>query len=50
MGVKRLSTASVRIFRPIPEIDIWRAATLMLKRYSEKGARTKRHARRRARG
>ena len=34
---KRISTASVRFsLRVIPEIDIWRAATLMLKRYGEK--------------
>lgn len=33
----------------IPEIDIWRAATLMLKRYGE-GTRGKRHESRRARG
>jgi hypothetical protein len=33
----------------IPEIDIWRAATLMLKRYGEK-ALEQHHARRRARG
>jgi hypothetical protein len=35
--------------RVIPEIDIWRAANLMLKRYGEK-ARGERHARRRTRG
>jgi hypothetical protein len=29
----------------IPEIDIWRAATLMLKRYGDKAARAKRLAR-----
>jgi hypothetical protein len=34
MGVKR---SRKRTFaRVIPEIDIWRAATLMLKRYGEK--------------
>ena len=33
MSVKRFSTASVHFHRVIPEIDIWRAATLMLKRY-----------------
>jgi hypothetical protein len=37
IGVKRLSTASVRFFAGvIPEIDIWRAATLMLKCYGGK--------------
>ena len=36
MGVKRSSTASVRFSAVIPEIDIWRAATLMLKRYGDK--------------
>ena len=36
MGVKRLSTASLQCSRVIPEIDIWRAATLMLKRYGDK--------------
>jgi len=35
-GFKRLSTASLQCSRVIPEIDIWRAATLMLKRYGEK--------------
>jgi hypothetical protein len=36
LGVKRFSTASVHFRRVIPEIDIWRAANLMLKRYGEK--------------
>ena len=36
MGVKRLSSASLQCSRVIPEIDIWRAATLMLKRYGDK--------------
>ena len=36
MGVKRLSTASLQCSRVIPEIDIWRAATLMSKRYGDK--------------
>ena len=36
MGVKHLSTASLQCSRVIPEIDIWRAANLMLKRYGEK--------------
>jgi hypothetical protein len=37
MGVKRISTASVRFSRRvIPEIDIWRATTLMLNRYGDK--------------
>ena len=36
MGVKRLSTASLQCLCVIPEIDIWRAATLMLKRYGDK--------------
>ena len=36
MGVKRLSTASLQCSRVIPEIDIWRAATLMFKRYGDK--------------
>jgi hypothetical protein len=31
-----LSTASVQFSPVIPEIDIWRAATLMLKRYGDK--------------
>jgi hypothetical protein len=36
IGVKSLSTASVQFSpRAIPEIDIWRAATLMLKRYGD---------------
>jgi hypothetical protein len=35
-GVKHLSTASGDFPRVIPEIDIWRAATLMLKRYGAK--------------
>ena len=35
-GVKRISTASVQFSGVIPEIDIWRAATLMLKRYGDK--------------
>ena len=35
-GVKRFSTASEHFHRVIPEIDIWRAANLMLKRYGEK--------------
>ena len=30
------STASLQFIRVIPEIDIWRAANLMLKRYGEK--------------
>ena len=33
----------------IPEIDIWRAAQLMLKRYGEKAAEKKRRACRQAR-
>jgi hypothetical protein len=39
MGVKRLSVyrpQACDIARVIPEIDIWRAATLMLKRYGDK--------------
>jgi len=36
MGVKRIPTASVRFPGVIPEIDIWRAATLMPKRYGDK--------------
>jgi hypothetical protein len=36
IGAKRLSIASVQFPRVIPEIDIWRAATLMLKRYGDK--------------
>jgi hypothetical protein len=36
MGVKRLSAASLQCSRVIPEIDIWRAATLMFKRYGDK--------------
>ena len=35
-GVNRFSTASLRFTCVIPEIDIWRAANLMLKRYGEK--------------
>ena len=34
LNVSRPQACSVR--RVIPEIDIWRAATLMLKRYGEK--------------
>jgi hypothetical protein len=34
--VNRFSTASLQFTRVIPEIDIWRAANLMLKRYGEK--------------
>ena len=33
MGIKRLSMARCNFSGVIPEIDIWRAATLMLKRY-----------------
>jgi len=36
MRVKRISTASVGFPGVIPEIDIWRAATLLLKRYGDK--------------
>jgi hypothetical protein len=36
VGVNRFSTASLQITRVISEIDIWRAANLMLKRYGEK--------------
>ena len=37
MGVNRFSTASPAIFcAVIPEIDVWRAANLMLKRYGDK--------------
>jgi hypothetical protein len=36
IGVNRFSTASLQFTRVIPEIDIWRAANLMLKRYGEK--------------
>ena len=36
MGVKRFSTASRNSLRVIPEIDIWRAANLMVKRYGDK--------------
>ena len=35
-GVNRFSTAGPQFTRVIPEIDIWRAANLMLKRYGEK--------------
>jgi hypothetical protein len=35
-GVNRLETAIRSFRRVIPEIDIWRAANLMLKRYGEK--------------
>jgi len=35
-GLKPLSTAVVHCAGVIPEIDIWRAAQLMLKRYDEK--------------
>jgi hypothetical protein len=35
-GVNRFSTVSPQFTRVIPEIDIWRAANLMLKRYGEK--------------
>ena len=34
--VNRFSTAGPQFTRVIPEIDIWRAANLMLKRYGEK--------------
>jgi hypothetical protein len=34
--IKPSSTAPVHFFEVIPEIDIWRAATLMLKRYGDK--------------
>jgi hypothetical protein len=40
---------SWKFYGVIPEIDIWRAATLMLKRYGRWGAQGKRIARRRAR-
>ena len=36
VGVNRFSTARLQFTRVIPEIDIWRAANLMLKRYGEK--------------
>jgi hypothetical protein len=36
VGVNRFSTASLKFTGVIPEIDIWRAANLMLKRYGEK--------------
>jgi hypothetical protein len=36
MGVKRSPTATCDFPGVIPEIDIWRAATLMLKRYGDK--------------
>jgi hypothetical protein len=36
VGVNRFSTARPQFTRVIPEIDIWRAANLMLKRYGEK--------------
>src|ERR1700730_11970 len=36
VGVNRFSTASLQFTRVIPEIDIWRAANLRLKRYGEK--------------
>ena len=36
VDVNRFSTASLQFTRVIPEIDIWRAANLMLKRYGEK--------------
>jgi hypothetical protein len=35
VGVNRFSTARLQFTRVIPEIDIWRAANLMLKRYGE---------------
>jgi hypothetical protein len=36
VGVNRFSTASRQFTGVIPEIDIWRTANLMLKRYGEK--------------
>jgi hypothetical protein len=36
VGVKRFSTASLQFCLREPEIGIWRAANLMLKRYGEK--------------
>jgi hypothetical protein len=36
VGVNRISTARLQFTRVIHEIDIWRAANLMLKRYGEK--------------
>jgi len=50
VDVNRFSTASLQFTRVIPEIDIWRAANLMLNRYGEKAFRGEQHARRRARG
>jgi hypothetical protein len=35
-GVKRFETTSLQCPGVIPEIDIWRAANLMLKRYGDK--------------
>jgi hypothetical protein len=35
-GLNRLSTAAVHFGAVIPEIDIWRAAQLMLKRHGER--------------
>jgi hypothetical protein len=36
VDVNRFSTASLQFTRVIPEIDVWRAANLMLKRYGDK--------------
>jgi hypothetical protein len=36
-GLKPLSTAAVDLLQRDTEIDIWRAAQLMLKRYGEQG-------------
>ena len=36
VDVNRFSTASLQFTGVIPEIDIWRAANLMLRRYGEK--------------
>ena len=44
-AVSQSLVRSWKFFDVIPEIDIWRAATLMLKRYGDKGARGKRFAR-----
>jgi hypothetical protein len=44
VGLDHMSAADKLALAMIPEIEIWRAASLMLKRYGEEGARGKRRS------
>jgi hypothetical protein len=48
LGLDHMSAGDKLALAMIPEIDIWRAASLMLKRDGEKALEGKRRARRRA--